>query len=86
MCRKLVFRLVDAVTDRVLADLDFGIVRNADDETVVLYIRYGAENAAAGHDVVTGLQLGDHLLVLLLTLALRRNDQEPHTGEKQDDW
>jgi len=75
--------LADDGADKALADLNLGVVGDAHDETVVLHVGDGAVNAAGRHDFVTGAEGGEHLLVLLLLLALRRDHQEIHRGKQQ---
>lgn len=70
--------------NRRFDDFDTGVVGNFDNETVVFNIRDDAVDAARRDDVVAGSEGLEHLSVLLLLLALRGDEEKPHSAKKKD--
>lgn len=66
-------------------DLDLHVIGDFDDETIRSDGDDTGIDPGAGQDLVAALQLLEHLGVLLLSLALGRDHQEPHAGKEQEE-
>src|SRR6056297_504059 len=64
--------------------LELDAVGNLDRQELLVHRRDLAEDAAGGHHLVAGGQLGDHFPVLLLALLLRADEQEVESREQDD--
>src|SRR5690606_5303124 len=58
-------------------DDDARVLARLDGDAVVLHVHDLADDAAVGHDLVAALERAQHLLVPLLRLALRPDDEQP---------
>src|SRR4030095_816773 len=66
-------------------DLHFGI-GGTDAQAFVFHPNHHADDAAAGGDLVAGLEGFEHFFVLSLLLALRGSHQCEHDDQRQDHW
>ena len=74
---------IDLVSYGSFGDLNFHVISDFQDEAIVLYARDGTIQTSQSHDFGSRLQCLDHFVVLLLLFALRGNDEEPHSQEKE---
>ena len=71
--------------DRALRDLDLGVGRDLDLDPVLLHAHDRAVDAAGRDDPAAGLEVLDHLHVLLLLLPLGHDDQEVEDDEDENE-
>src|ERR1700722_3075327 len=72
--------------DRCFGDFHAQIIgRHAEVNRIVFQRNDSASQAAAGGDLVAGLELVEHALPLFLTALLRENQEKIKNGENEDD-